>query len=130
MGACSFGKSKTLPGRAALHRRLFARWFLPARARQNLAGEKPSAERPGDAAARADLLLQHGLLRRASRQFEIGPSALAHQFQNGSFLPRDREEGSGFGSGPGIDLGRDSALRCPGRRSAASLPFIDATPCR
>src|SRR5262249_24365686 len=67
--------------------------------------EEISPQRTGRAAARANLLLQHGLLRRASGQLEIGPGPPAHQLQNGSVVPRDREEGPRSRIGSRTDLG-------------------------
>ena len=43
--------------------------------------QETSCERAGHAAAGANLLLQHGLLRCASRKCEIGPGPFAHQFK-------------------------------------------------
>src|SRR5262249_6681381 len=92
VGGRTRGQSQALPGRAALHRWVSACRFLFARAGKNSPGEEISPQGAGRAPARANLLLQHGLLRRASGQPEIGPGPPAYQLQNGSILPRDREE--------------------------------------
>ena len=111
MGARSPRQPQTVPGLAAMQRRISSCWVLFARARENPPSQKTSSQRTGRTSARADLLLQHGLLRCAPRQSEIGPGPFAYQFQNGSVVSRDREERSRLESGPGTDLNRRDALR-------------------
>src|SRR5437870_12803224 len=74
MGARLDGQPQALPGRAALQRWISSCWFLFARTRENRASQETSYERARHAAPGANLLLQHGLLRCASRKCEIGRS--------------------------------------------------------
>lgn len=97
MGERIAGEPKALSRRAALHRWIFARWILPARTGENPPGEETLDERTVRALARADLFLQHGLLRCASWQFEVGAGSSPDQFQDGSFISRYRKEGPGPG---------------------------------
>ena len=104
MGARLDGQPQALPGRAALQRWISSCWFLFERTRENCASQETSYERAGHAAPGANLLLQYGLLRCASRKCEIGPGPFARQFQNGSIISRHREERSRSQGDPGIDL--------------------------
>src|SRR2546423_7214250 len=95
MDSCPAGQPKTLPGRAGCRRRFPPCRFLPAPARQDRRGKKPPDHRPRRFAERADLLLQHGLLRSSSRQCPRRRSQSPDQFQDGQLLPRSREERPG-----------------------------------
>src|SRR6202043_2403218 len=102
-------QSQALPRGSPLQRRVSSCRVLFARAGKNGAGQEVSVERSGRIAERANLLLQHGLLRRAARESQIGAGPSPHQFQNGSIFSRNCEEGSGPGFSQGTSLKRQGA---------------------
>src|SRR5947207_4353117 len=90
---------------------IFARGVLSAPTRENRGGEKTSGHGAGRAAERADLLLQHGLLRSAPWQRPRCTGEFADQLQDGQLFPRSRQKRSGSEGAPRGDLNWRDALR-------------------
>src|SRR2546430_15737467 len=87
-------ESTTLPRRASVQHGIPACWILFARTRQNRRGEKDSSPRPDRSAVGANLLLQHGVLRRTARKYPRRASSSANQLQNGFLVSGAGEERS------------------------------------
>src|SRR5205085_6196513 len=70
-----------------------SRRFLSPSTRQNRRSEKSPRHRSSRPPERADLLLQHGMLRSPARQRPRCRSESPDQLQDGQLLSRPREEG-------------------------------------
>ena len=120
---CASRQSETLPRRARLQRR-----FPPCRILSASAGQDRRSETSflltGPAALRegTDLLLQHGLLRSASRQSRKR-AIIWKSVSNGRLLSRAREERSGSRIDSASDLSAIQERRSPGHRISKSGRF-------
>src|SRR5436305_12508361 len=131
MVPCPHRQSPTLPRGPRSQCWIFACWFLFAPDRQNQRSKRALSARTDGPAERADLLLQHGLLRSFAREPERCPDAFTDQLQNGFFISRSCEARSRFETSPRNPVILLAAVAAARKQIAGDTPAATELPrCR